>query len=65
MKAKLNDNEKVKVCPLCASKAFLCADRIASGKAFFWVKCDNLQCGCTINSDKDRKTVLTRWNQRW
>ena len=51
MKAKLNDNEKVKVCPLCASKAFLCADRIASGKAFFWVKCDNLQCGCTINSD--------------
>lgn len=58
------ESEKVKVCPLCADKSFLHVDR-SNLTPLYWIKCNNLQCGCTLNPDKDRQVVLDRWNKRW
>jgi hypothetical protein len=33
--------------------------------AQFWVKCNDLDCGCTVNATKDRNSAINRWNQRW
>jgi hypothetical protein len=70
MKVDLGDNVKIKTCPLCRAKAFLHTNddglRNLSGRHVqFWPKCDNLDCGCTINAAKDQQTALDRWNQRW
>lgn len=54
---------KVKSCPLCASEAFLHTDRNFGG-VFFWVKCDSIQCGCTVKAVKDQALALSLWNQR-
>ena len=58
---------QVKSCPLCASESSLRTnDEGANGKIVkrFWVKCNNLDCGCTTDSAKDKDSALTRWNQR-
>jgi hypothetical protein len=62
---KIDTSEKIKPCPLCCSEAFLHEDKTKLSSKFFWVKCDNHGCGCTINSGKDSNKVLKRWNQRW
>jgi len=65
MKVDLNEKVELKPCPLCASEAFLHTNsdpgRVSRR---FWVKCDNLQCGCTTDSAEDGAVALARWNQR-
>lgn len=72
MKIELVKEVKVKPCPLCCSTAFLHTNMDGSATANnlhtrqqFWVKCDDLQCGCTINATESRDEALKRWNQRW
>ena len=71
MKVTLNDDdEKLKPCPLCCSQAFLHTDSdgvrtTPDGYAQFWVKCNDLDCGCMVNATKDRNSAINRWNQRW
>ena len=55
---------KAAACPLCGDEAFLHEDQPRYGDSVCWVKCNNLQCGCTINSHKDRATALALWNRR-
>ncbi len=65
MKADLLATENIEPCPLCASAAFLhTTDINSSSPTLFWVKCDNLQCSCTITATKDRTSTLARWNER-
>ena len=65
------NKDRVKPCPLCADEAFLHTkprdplNRGACGSQLFWIKCNNPQCGCTLNSDEDQSVVLDRWNKRW
>ena len=51
-------------CPLCGNEAFLHEDQPRYGDSASWVKCNNLQCGCTINSQKDQAAALALWNRR-
>ena len=60
----LDTNIEVAACPVCGTEAFLHTNRTSRGNSQFWPKCDNLQCGCTINAGKDREEVLARWNRR-
>jgi hypothetical protein len=38
-------------CPLCGDNAYLHSDGGTRSRPRFWVKCDNIDCGCTLNSD--------------
>ena len=65
MKTDLTINEHVLPCPLCTSPAFLhTVTANTFDEPFFWVKCDDLQCGCTIASVRDRALALSIWNRR-
>ena len=51
----LDTNIEVAACPVCGTEAFLHTKLTIRGNSQFWPKCDNLQCGCTINAGKDRE----------
>lgn len=56
-------------CPFCGGPAFLKTDNNdfctkQGARRQYWVKCDLLDCGATINSDLDSKAVAGRWNRR-
>ena len=64
MKVESTVNLKVKMCPLCASEAFLHTSRTSGSEPFFWIKCNNLECGCTVQAVKDHTLALNIWNRR-
>ena len=64
MRVELDESTKVKPCPLCGDEAFLHTDTTLLGSTLFWIKCPNLQCGCTANSSDDREKTLAGWNRR-
>ena len=60
----LDTTIEVAACPVCGTEAFSHTNRTVNLDPQFWPKCDNLQCGCTINANKDRAEALARWNRR-
>lgn len=56
--------QRLKSCPLCGGNTFMHTNRTSAGDSQFWVKCDNLQCGCTANAKKAQADALAAWNRR-
>jgi Lar family restriction alleviation protein len=63
MIVEVTKSTKVRSCPLCGDEAFLHSDS-TSRHTLFWVKCVNLQCGCTVKASDDQEKILAGWNRR-
>ena len=50
-------------CPLCGAEAFLRTNDPGYGQQF-WVKCDDLECGCTTAPFDHQDKALELWNRR-
>jgi len=56
----------VRACPLCGAESHLRTNRCNTvEREQFWVKCSDLQCGCTTSSEADRDKALAKWNRRF
>lgn len=58
----------IRTCPLCGGPAFLKANNfgpsVKMSNRQYWVKCNDLDCGCTIDAVSDQAMAVKRWNQR-
>lgn len=59
--------------PLCGGVAFLKTNTDVNYEPYvnrhnaqsqFWIKCDSLDCGVTLDSLPDQKQIVQRWNRR-
>jgi hypothetical protein len=66
---KVDPQPDIRPCPLCGGAAFLKTNIDASDKRVgshkqFWVKCDSLNCGITLDPLPDQTAIVQRWNKR-
>jgi len=67
MTVTLPSNVTLRPCPLCGGEALLKTNNDAQSMSRtpqFWVKCNDLDCGVTLNASRDQDKIVKKWNTR-